>query len=135
MSENLPTFNIDVKELQSYRIKVLLVDDQAMIAEAVRRALTEETDIDFHYCQDPTEAIKMANTLSPTIILQDLVMPDIDGLMMVRFFRANKQTAQVPIIVLSTKEEPEIKSKAFAQGANDYLVKLPDRIELIARIR
>lgn len=135
MGENLPTFNIDLNDMQSYRITVLLVDDQAMIAEAVRRALTEETDIDFHYCQDPTEAIKMANTLSPTIILQDLVMPDIDGLMMVRFFRANKQTAQVPIIVLSTKEEPEIKSKAFAQGANDYLVKLPDRIELIARIR
>ena len=39
------------------------------------------------------------------------------------------------MIVLSTKEEPTIKAEAFALGANDYLVKLPDRLELIARIR
>ncbi len=54
---------------------------------------------------------------------------------MVKFFRANPATSRVPIIVLSTKEEPEIKSRAFELGANDYLVKLPDKIELIARIR
>lgn len=120
--------------IEKFRIKVFLVDDQAMIAEAVRRALAEE-DLDYHYCQDPTEAIKKAEQLGPTIILQDLVMPDIDGLTMVKFYRANPTLSQVPIIVLSTKEEPEIKSKAFEYGANDYLVKLPDKVELIARIR
>ncbi|GAB4343267.1 MAG: PleD family two-component system response regulator [Desulfobulbaceae bacterium] len=119
---------------EEFRITVFLVDDQAMIAEAVRRSLVEE-DLDFHYCQDPTEAVKQAIELKPTVILQDLVMPEIDGLTMVKFYRANPVLAQVPIIVLSTKEEPEIKSKAFEYGANDYLVKLPDRIELIARIR
>ncbi len=123
------------KGLHSYRITVLLVDDQAMIAEAVRRCLEDAEDIDFHYCSDPTKAVKMATELRPTLILQDLVMPEVDGLMMVRFFRANPVTSQVPIIVLSTKEEPEIKSQAFATGANDYIVKLPDKIELIARIR
>ena len=45
------------EEMQEFRISVFLIDDQAMIAEAVRRALVEE-DLDFHYCQDPTEAIK-----------------------------------------------------------------------------
>ena len=68
--------------VKSYMISVFLVDDQPMIAEAVRRALVEE-DFDFHYCQDPTEAVKMATELMPTIILQDLVMPEIDGLTMV----------------------------------------------------
>jgi len=77
----------------------------------------------------------MATELLPTIILQDLVMPEIDGLTMVRFFRANPVLLHVPIIVLSTKEEPEIKSKAFEFGANDYIVKLPDKMELVARIR
>jgi sigma-B regulation protein RsbU (phosphoserine phosphatase) len=62
-------------------------------------------------------------------------MPDIDGLMLVKFFRANKATRDVPMIVLSSKEEPAIKAQAFALGANDYLVKLPDKIELIARVR
>src|SRR5262249_1853042 len=49
--------------------------------------------------------------------------------------RANKATRQTPMIVLSSKEEPVIKAQAFALGANDYLVKLPDKVELIARIR
>jgi len=121
--------------LQSFRVTVLLIDDQPIIAESIRRALMSEDDIDFHYCQDPTKAIQMALEVKPTVILQDLVMPEIDGLMMVRFFRVKPETGQIPIIVLSTKEEPAIKSQAFSLGANDYLVKLPDKIELIARIR
>jgi two-component system chemotaxis family response regulator WspR len=126
---------INNRTTESYRTTVLLVDDQAMVAEALRRALASEDDIDFQYCQTPTQAVAKATEIKPTVILQDLVMPDIDGLTMVEYFRANPQTNQVPIIVLSTKEEPEIKSKAFSLGADDYLVKLPDRIELVARIR
>jgi two-component system chemotaxis family response regulator WspR len=106
-----------------------------MIAEAVRRALSSEDDIEFHYCQDPTKAIRLAPEIEATVILQDLVMPEIDGLMMVRYFRVNKATAKIPIIVLSTKEDASIKSEAFQLGANDYMVKLPDKIEMIARLR
>ena len=121
--------------LTQHRITVLLVDDQAIIGEALRRMLAPEQDIDFHYCQDPTKAIKMANRIHPTVILQDLVMPEIDGLTLVRYYRANPTTRDVPLIVLSSKEEALTKAEAFALGANDYLVKLPDRLEIIARIR
>ncbi|MBB3259831.1 two-component system chemotaxis family response regulator WspR [Paraburkholderia bannensis] len=114
---------------------VLLVDDQAIVAEAVRRALSSEREIDFHYCSHPEQAVGMAEQVRPTVILQDLVMPGTDGLTLVRAYRANDATRDVPIIVLSTKEEPAIKSAAFAAGANDYLVKLPDSIELIARVK
>ena len=62
-------------------------------------------------------------------------MPGADGLMLVRQYRAHPVTRDVPVIVLSSKEEPAVKSEAFAAGANDYLVKLPDNLELIARIR
>jgi sigma-B regulation protein RsbU (phosphoserine phosphatase) len=116
-------------------ITVLLVDDQAIVGESVRRMLAPEADIQFHFCQDPVRAIEMANAVRPTVILQDLVMPEIDGLQLVKFFRANPATRQVPMIVLSSKEEPVIKAQAFALGANDYLVKLPDKLEVIARIR
>src|SRR5258708_25398325 len=118
-----------------YHVMVLLVDDQAMVCEAVRRALSHQTDIDFHYCSEAREAIPLANQIRPTVILQDLVMPGIDGLTLVSQFRANPATPDIPIIVLSTNENPQVKGQAFALGANDYLVKLPDRIELIARIR
>src|SRR5712672_3479690 len=118
-----------------YHVMVLLVDDQAMVCEAVRRALSHQADIDFHYCSDPREAIAVANQIKPTVILQDLVMPGVDGLTLVSQFRSNPSTRDTPIIVLSTNENPQVKGQAFAVGANDYLVKLPDKIELIARIR
>jgi sigma-B regulation protein RsbU (phosphoserine phosphatase) len=111
------------------------VDDQPIVAETVRRMLADEPDVAFHYCRDPTEALRLANETGPTVILQDLVMPEVDGLTLVRFFRANPRTRDVPLIVLSSKEEPVVKAEAFARGANDYLVKLPDRIELVARVR
>jgi CheY-like chemotaxis protein/HPt (histidine-containing phosphotransfer) domain-containing protein len=118
-----------------YHVMVLLVDDQAMMCEAIRRSLSNQPDIDFHYCADPNEAIVVANQIRPTVILQDLVMPEIDGLTLVGRFRANPSTKDTPIIVLSTNENPQVKSQAFALGANDYLVKLPDKAELIARLR
>jgi sigma-B regulation protein RsbU (phosphoserine phosphatase) len=121
--------------LTEYQIRVLLIDDQAMVGETVRRMLAPESDIVFEYCQDPTQAVPTAVEWSPTVILQDLVMPEVDGLDLVRFFRAHPKLADIPLIVLSSKEEAVTKAEAFALGANDYLVKLPDRIELVARIR
>jgi phosphoserine phosphatase RsbU/P len=122
--------------LTAIPITVLLIDDQPMIGEAIRRLLAEEENITFYYCREATRALEMAIAVQPTVILQDLVMPDMDGLMLVRFLRAkDAPTLEIPLIVLSSKEDPEIKAKAFALGANDYLVKLPDRVELIARIR
>ncbi|MCY3020933.1 MAG: SpoIIE family protein phosphatase [Planctomycetota bacterium] len=120
---------------QDYPPTVLLVDDQPFVGEAVRRMLAGEKDIRFHYCNDPTQALKLVEALAPTVILQDLVMPQMDGLALVRELRAYSTTRDIPLIVLSVKEEPAVKAEAFALGANDYLVKLPDKIELIARIR
>jgi two-component system chemotaxis family response regulator WspR len=114
---------------------VLLVDDQVMIGEALRRVLAGEPGLDFHYCPDPHKAIAIAKQIRPTVILQDLVMPGVNGLDLVREYRQDRDTRDIPVIVLSTKEEPLIKSEAFGAGANDYLVKLPDRLELIARVR
>ncbi|XGV97155.1 MAG: adenylate/guanylate cyclase domain-containing protein [Leptolyngbya sp. BL-A-14] len=117
-------------------ITVLLIDDQTIIAEAIRRMLAPEADIAFHYCSDPTHALKAAANCQPTVILQDLVMPQMDGLLLVEFLRSSDaSTCHTPLIVLSSKEDPVIKAEAFALGANDYLVKLPDARELIARIR
>jgi sigma-B regulation protein RsbU (phosphoserine phosphatase) len=122
-------------QLTQHKVTVLLIDDQPMIGEAVRRMLAGEPDIVFHYCRDATKAVEEATRIRPTVILQDLVMPDIDGLTLVKTFRANEGTKETPMIVLSTKEEPAVKAEAFALGANDYIVKLPDRLELLARIR
>ena len=114
---------------------VLLVDDQPFVGEIVRRALEREPGIRLHVCTDGRQAIASACRVNPTVILQDLVMPGIDGLNLVREYRKHPETANVPIVVLSSKDQPSVKNAAFVAGANDYLVKLPDAVELIARIR
>lgn len=116
-------------------IRILLVDDQPIIAEALREMLASEADIELSACHDAGRALAMAMELRPTVILQDLVMPDVDGLTLVRYFRAHPETAPIPIIVLSSKEDPLDKSQAFEVGASDYLVKIPAKIELLARVR
>jgi sigma-B regulation protein RsbU (phosphoserine phosphatase) len=122
-------------DVTQHAVSVLLVDDQPIIGEAVRRMLAPEKDIRFRYCQDPTRAVEAAIEAKATVILSDLVMPQLDGLELVQRFRTTPGTRRIPLIVLSTREEPATKAEAFARGANDYLVKLPDPIELIARIR
>ena len=122
--------------LKEHPLRVLLVDDQRIVGEAVRRMLAGRTpEIEYRHCVDPHAALAMAIEFSPTLILQDLIMPGVDGLDLVRAFRENEATRRVPIIVLSSKEEAATKADSFAAGVNDYIVKLPDKIELLARIQ
>ena len=122
-------------DMSALTIRVLLVDDQPIVGEAIRRALLREADMEFHYCPDPEQALNVARGFKPTVIMQDLVMPGVNGLDLVSQYRADPATSNIPIVVLSSREEPLVKSDAFRLGANDYLVKLPDPIELVARIR
>jgi two-component system, chemotaxis family, response regulator WspR len=117
------------------RAVVLLVDDQNIMVEAIRRMLANCPDIEFHACTDPNRAEEMAMEVLPTVILQDLMMDDTDGLTLVKRYRANSALREVPVVMLSAMEEPETKVDAFSNGANDYVVKLPSALELAARVR
>src|SRR5947207_15159788 len=88
--------------LTEHKVSVLLIDDQPIIGEAVRRMLAGEDDIVFQFCKDAVRAVDEATRIKPTVILQDLVMPDIDGLSLVKMFRETPATREVPLIVLST---------------------------------
>ncbi len=135
MAESSPTETLAPTEEANSSAVVLLVDDQPMVGEAIRRMLADQSGMAFHYCSDAAAAVEVAEQIRPTVILQDLVMPGVDGLTLVDRYRANPATKDISIIVLSSKEDPAIKRDAFRGGANDYLVKLPDKIELVARIR
>jgi len=123
------------QSLTKFKVRVLLVDDQLIIVEALRRMLTAESDIEFHFVTEAEKALQCAIELQPTVILQDLVMPGADGFELLGQYRSNEYTEQVPVVVLSAREDPKLKAHAFSMGANDYLVKLPDRLEMLARIR
>lgn len=121
--------------LRRKAITVLLIDDQLIIGASIRLLLQSASYIEFHHCQDPLQAFEEVAAILPDVILQDLVMPGVDGLELLTRLKRDAATRDVPLIVLSTKEEPRIKSEAFRLGANDYLVKLPSEAELLARIR
>jgi PleD family two-component response regulator len=115
------------------QISVLLVDDQRFVGVAIERLLAGEQDIELHCCLNAVDAVARANQIGPAVILQDLVLPDIDGETLVKMFRANPSTARTPIVMLSGNDDAESRSRAIAGGANDYLVKLPARQDLVAR--
>ena len=115
--------------------RVLLVDDQRLVAEVLRRMLAHHADVAFQYCNEVAAVEAAAEAFRPTVILQDLVMDEVDGLEMVRRYRASPTLADVPVIMLSATAEAAIKAELLESGANDYLVKPPNEIELLARIR
>ena len=116
-------------------ITVLLVDDQRFVGAALGQLLANEPDIVLHCCQQAADAVARANAVHPSLILQDLVLPDVDGLTMVGRFRDNPTTSLTPVVVLSASDEAETRAKAMAAGAIDYLVKLPTRAALVDCIR
>ncbi|MEO5377237.1 MAG: diguanylate cyclase [Magnetococcus sp. DMHC-6] len=116
-------------------IKILLIDDQAITGHLLKRMLSDYPEMQLWSCTDPRQAIQMAQTLDPSVILLDFIMPDVDGLTLLKQFRALQQFTHTPIILLSSEEEAQWKAYAFQDGANDYLVKLPDAVEMLARLR
>lgn len=116
-------------------IKVFLLDDEYLICEAMRVKLLSEKDIHFYALQDPEQALKAIKDFQPTVILQDLVMPQVNGLQMLKKFKSVKELSDIPLIVLSAREEPELKTRALSLGADDYMIKLPEKQDLITKIR
>ena len=120
---------------QQNEVRVFLIDDQEIVAEGLRRMLAGEEQIQYGFCLSARQALPQVKRFRPTVILQDLVMPDMEGLLLLGLLKNDPVTRDIPIIVLSSQDDPKLKSDAFAVGASDYLVKFPDRLELLARIR
>ncbi len=116
-------------------IRVLLVDDQRVVNAAITSMLRPESDLELRWCGEGTKALDVAREYRPQVILQDLVMPDADGMEIVTALRADPELKDIPLVVLSANDDAAVKAEAFSRGANDYLVKLPAAVELIARIR
>src|ERR1022692_3413115 len=118
-----------------YHLCVLLVGDEAAVADEIRLFFSDQSNLEFHRCADARAAIQLAGQLRPTIVLLNLAKPGAEGLAVIEQLRASPDTKDIPILVLSPTENSEVKSRAFALGANDFLVKLPDKVELSARVR
>ncbi|MBF0421443.1 MAG: response regulator [Magnetococcales bacterium] len=114
--------------------RILLIDDQYITYKYLDRMIDVD-DLKLFYCQDPRQACLDAEKIRPMVILLDLVMPEMDGMSLLRQLRKHRVTSNIPVILLTSIDEPQIKAEGFAAGASNYLVKFPDRVEMIARLR
>lgn len=122
-------------EDDSSHCSVLLIDDEPFAQDIIAHGLEGCAQHALRFDTDPSRAVALAKETDATVVLVDLRMPGMDGFEVTRRLRADRETEHVPVILLSSEDDPEIKARAFATGANDYLVKWPDPRELVARVR
>ena len=111
--------------------KILIVDDDANIAELIGLYLNKEC-YDTQIAADGEEALELFTTYAPDLVLLDLMLPGIDGYQVCREIRTKSQT---PIIMLSAKGEVFDKVLGLELGADDYMEKPFDSKELVARVK
>ncbi|GAB3421618.1 response regulator [Massilia agilis] len=114
---------------------VLLIDDEPFAQDIIAHGLENCLQHTLRFDTNPERAVELAREVDATVVLVDLRMPDIDGFAVTRRLRLDPTTEHIPVILLSSEDDPDIKARAFAAGANDYLVKWPDPRELVARVR
>ncbi|NGZ88367.1 response regulator [Duganella aceris] len=124
-----------MNETQSQNCSVLLIDDEAMAEDLIGYHMTRQPGIRLRYDRRAELAVSLCRDSAATVVLVDLRMPGADGFDVIRMLRAQPDTEHVPIVLLSSEDDADIKAQAFALGANDYLVKWPEARELEARIR
>jgi two-component system response regulator MprA len=112
--------------------KLLIVEDDAHVREAVARALRFE-GYDVHTAVDGNEALVRATELEPDAILLDVLMPGTDGLAVCR--RLRERGDRTPILMLTARHEVNDRVAGLDAGADDYLVKPFALDELLARLR
>jgi two-component system KDP operon response regulator KdpE len=113
------------------KVKILVADDEPKILMFVRANL-EARGYEVSLAQDGVEAVEMAGLVSPDVIVLDVNMPRMDGIEACRRIR---EWGNMPIIILSVREDEGDKVRALDEGADDYMTKPFGVEELLARIR
>jgi len=117
---------------ETQAISVLIVEDEALVSEIVRRAVEAAGYQVAGSAADGAEALKLAAATHPDVILMDIDLPDVDGLEVVRRLQAH---SPLPVVVLTAHETPELIARAGAVGVGAYLTKPPNVRELDRAIR
>ena len=110
---------------------ILVVDDEPQITRVLRTALTAQ-GYDIRVANDGEMALEIMKDWVPSLIITDLSMPNLDGVQLCRRVRT---VSQVPIVVLSVRDQERQKIEALDAGADDYVTKPFSMNELLARVR
>lgn len=115
------------------KIRVLLIDDEPLLVVHVRRIL-EQAGFAFHAAQSAHGGFELATLIQPDVILIDKVMPDMDGIKLLRMMRKDELLSTVPVIMLSGRADETARVAALDEGADDFVAKPFSAKDLVARI-
>ncbi|MBD2103042.1 ATP-binding protein [Leptolyngbya sp. FACHB-261] len=127
-----PTSNRHPASRNLQQSRILLADDNADMRDYVRRLLSEQYAVTT--VADGAAALAAIRHQMPDLVLSDVMMPGLDGFELVRQLRADSQTREVPIILLSARAGETEAVEGLAVGADDYLIKPFSARELLARV-
>jgi DNA-binding response OmpR family regulator len=113
---------------------VLVIDDEESIIELIKLGLKYE-GFEVVAAGDGEEGIAAAQRTNPMFIILDWMLPDMDGLEVCRRLRSNPTTREIPILLLTAKDEVDSRVEGLNTGADDYLTKPFSFEELVARLR
>ncbi len=115
-------------------LKILMVDD-APIARATFEALMVGKPYDLFFAEDGPEGLDIAHKIQPDVIILDLMMPRMSGFEVCKRIRSNPEIAEVPIIMVTALDDRDAKLNSLVVGADDFLSKPFDSLELEIRLR
>ena len=116
------------------QIRIFVVDDEEDLTDLLHYQLGKE-GYKVKFTNSPFEALGKARDFSPDLIILDVMMPDLDGLQLLRMIRADNLLQKTPVIMLTAKSAVEDRIKGLEQGADDYVSKPFDAMELTLRIQ
>ncbi len=122
-----------MKEINNSDIKVLIVDDVPANIRLLSEMLKDE-GYKIRPVTSGNQALQMAETIMPDIVLMDIMMPDLNGIETCKLFKANPKLADIPIIFISALNETENIVEALEAGGVDYVTKPFKSLEVKARV-
>src|SRR5260221_834718 len=116
------------------QLKVLVIDDEENIIDLIKLGLKYE-GFQVESASDGSEGLAAAQRIDPNVIILDLMLPGMDGLEVMRRLRMNPTTRDIPVLMLTAKDEVQDRVTGLETGADDYLAKPFSFDEFVARIR
>lgn len=113
---------------------ILVVEDSATIATIIQVALVKE-GYKVLLAPDGLEALKIAVSERPKLIITDSIMPRMDGYGLLRAIKANPMTSEIPVIMLTSKASTEDEQKALEFGFSDFIPKPVQPVRVVSRVK
>ncbi|MBK9603046.1 MAG: response regulator [Anaerolineales bacterium] len=120
--------------MQSASPKILIIDDDKIASAALEGLLSNEP-YELYFAYDGMDGISMAVSIHPDVILLDVMMPKMDGFEVCRRIRAIQDTAEVPIILITSLDDHDSLIQGLHSGADDFVTKPYNSVELFARLQ